>query len=114
MPETLPAWIQSIAIILAVAATIYLIIRHARELEEIQRRLHRQVKRTTIIECGGKRSERPYRQGDYVGATIQCQDGSTGRITGIYTIDEERERLKKKERELLAKLTPRPQSSAPT
>ena len=104
MPETLPAWIQSIAVILAVAATIYLVIRQAKELEDIQRRLQRRVRRVTIVECGGKRSERPYRQGDYVGAAVECQDGSTGRITGIYTVDEERERLKKKERELLAKL----------
>ena len=101
MAEAVPGWLQSIAIILALGLTIYLVLRQAREVEELQRRLHRKVKRVTVVECGGSRLERGFQEGDYVGKAVECSGGSTGRIIGIYAFDPEEERAREREKKLL-------------
>lgn len=90
-------WLQALAIILASLLAVYFMIKQAREVEEMQKRLAAPVRRYTIIQCpSGEKKERPYRQGDYVGKQDQCPNtDETGRIIGIYAEKEEPEKKRR-------------------
>ena len=92
MPSTIfPDWFQSVMILVFLLITIYLVIQQANEMKKIQERARKKSKIITVIDCGGEKQERPFREGDFVGATAGCREGVEGRITTIYAIEEKEE-----------------------
>ena len=78
------AALQAVAIIVASGLAIYLMVKQAREMEEMQKRLNTSVKRVTVLGLpDGKRVERPYQEGDYVGKRVETEQGEAY-IIGIY------------------------------
>jgi LPXTG-motif cell wall-anchored protein len=95
MTGDMPTWFQILGIILASILAFYLMFKQAKEVEEMQKRIHSRVKRVTIIQCGdSKRIERPFKEGDFVGKEVEC-DTTRGVITGIYAEVEEAKRKSK-------------------
>ena len=92
MEGSMPAWLQSLLILLSLGAVIYLTIKQARDVmklaEETQERIY------TEIRCGSDVIKREFREGDYVGAaTDECEGG---RIVGIYAVTPQGEERAKK------------------
>ncbi len=99
MPETLyPDWLQSIIVFILLGVVIYMIMRQARELREMQERLQRKVKRYTIIDCNGKEHKREYKEGDYIGAIADCPENQKGYIKAIYAEEPENKDKKKNQK----------------
>ncbi|MEB3766009.1 MAG: hypothetical protein GSR77_07610 [Desulfurococcales archaeon] len=97
MADTLyPDWLQSIIVFILLGVVIYMLMRQARELREMQERLQRKVKRYTIIDCNGKDYTREYKEGDYVGAQADCPENQKGYIKAIYAEEPEDKNKKKK------------------
>ncbi len=95
MAENFPGWLQSVGIIFAIFFAVYLMLKQAKELEEMQKRARRRVKRITVVECPSGKTERPYKMGDYVGKKVECGDSAYGFIVAIYAVDESKEKGKK-------------------
>lgn len=88
--------IQILGIILAVGAAIYLMARQAKQIEEMQKRLQRKVKRVTIIQCAEGAKKRDFKEGDYVGLRVECPgEEGEGYIISIYAEEEGQEKSKK-------------------
>ncbi len=98
--------IQVLGILLAAGAAIYLMARQAKQIEEMQKRLQRKVKRVTIIQCAEGTRKRDFKEGDYVGLKVNCPgEEGEGYIIAIYAEEEDQEKGKKVESRPPATLT---------
>jgi len=85
-------WIQGLLFIVMVVLTLILVMKHmadARSLQSqpVERRFY------TVVDCGDRRVTREYREGDYVGKTVEGDCGETpGYIVGIYAEEPEKPR----------------------
>jgi len=84
-----PEWMQSLILLILLAAAVYMMLKQAKEMKEMQEKLKRKSQVFTVIECIGDgkvtRKKRPYRDGDYVGKPVDECDTSKGYITLIYS-----------------------------
>ena len=93
MPNTLfPEWFQSILLLVFLGLAIAIALQQARELKKIQ--VAGQKKVYTVLQCGDKEYTREYKEGDYVGGRVECNEGE-GVITKIYAIYPQNEKGKK-------------------
>lgn len=75
-------WVQSIIMLVLLAFLASMMIRQFAESRKppVERRV------VTVEECGGRRAERPFSRGDYVGKkTGECDDGSPRLVVAIYS-----------------------------
>jgi len=95
-----PEWMQSLILLILLAAAVYMMLKQAKEMKEMQEKLKRKSQVFTVIECIGDgkvtRKKRPYRDGDYVGKPVDECDTSKGYITLIYSEAPEEEGKGKK------------------
>ncbi len=90
------AALQAIAVILASGLAVYLMVKQAKEMEEMQKRLNTSVRRVTVLSLpDGKKIERPYRDGDYVGKKVETEQGEAY-IIGIYAERDSGEKKRRK------------------
>lgn len=74
-------WIQSLIMLGLLAFLAAMMIRQLAE----SRRPEPERRVVTVEDCGGRRVERPFEQGDYVGKrTGTCDDGSPRLVVAIY------------------------------
>ncbi|MCE4619196.1 MAG: hypothetical protein F7C37_07140 [Desulfurococcales archaeon] len=78
-----PEWMQSILLLIFIGLAIALALQQTKELKKLQMPTRKKV--YTIVRCGEKETRRDYKEGDYVGKKVECQDG-VGLITKIYAI----------------------------
>ena len=95
MAESLQ-WIQPLILLLALGTVIMLTLKQARELKRFQEEAYKREKIVTIIECGDSKVEREFKEGDYIGKSIECWEGATGIIVGIYALREEKDKARSK------------------
>jgi len=74
---------QSILLLIFIGLAIALALQQTKELKKLQMPTKKKV--YTIVKCGEKESRREYREGDYIGKKVECQEGE-GLITKIYAI----------------------------
>ena len=86
-PESI-IWFQSLFLLLILTMLLAVMLKQASE----YRRLREMGQRRRIVsveECGGKLSERPFKEGDYVGKVVgDCGEGNVKRIVAIYAVEE--------------------------
>jgi hypothetical protein len=80
--------LQILGVIIAGILAIYLLYKQAKEMEEMQKRLRQKPKLITVLSCKGRRVERMFKEGDYVGKKEPCNE-EEGRIIAIYAEVEE-------------------------
>ncbi len=83
------SWIQPILILITLGIVIMLTLRQASELKRLQESANIRPKIITVIDCGGERKERDFKEGDYVGLVIpECGGEKKGLIVGIYAVEQ--------------------------
>ena len=75
MPQGLiPDWLQAVITLIFIIAIVFLTLQQANEMRRIQQAAKaRKVK--TIVDCGGRREERAFSEGDYIGKRVECPGG---------------------------------------
>ncbi len=89
-----PEWFQSLMLLAMIGLIILLAVKQANELKQLRNQAGRKPKIYTVEVCGDKETTREFREGDYVGAPVECEEGQ-GRITMIYAVYPEPEKGKK-------------------
>lgn len=90
MPTPFPGgesqWLQSLLMILLLVFLAVAMLRQAAaERQPVEAR-----KLVTVEDCGGRRVERDFTPGDYVGRILgDCDDGSPRRVIAIYSVKAE-------------------------
>lgn len=83
-------WVQGLLFIVIVVLTLILVLRQVAEAKSMQGQ-SQERRFYTIIDCGGKRVTREYREGDYVGKSVEGEcGGAAGYIVGIYAEEAEK------------------------
>jgi hypothetical protein len=86
MPQNpgLLEWLQPLLFLVLVGFTVFLVVKQSRDLRRLEEKASSRKRYVTVIDCGGSRVEREFREGDHVGARVPECGGREGVIAAIY------------------------------
>ena len=89
-------WLQPIFFIIILGLTIALMLKQASEMRRLEEAASRRREFITILECGSKEVRRGFKEGDYVGKQVECEEGVSGIVKGIVVREEKTQEKKSK------------------
>ncbi len=82
------SWIQPLLLLIALGTVILLTLKQARELKRLEDSASSE-RIVTLVRCGDSTREREFKEGDYIGKTVDECNGQ-GVIVGIYAYRQEK------------------------